>query len=232
MSLNALPTELDERLLGYLDRKELSAVSKISKYYRHITEPRLYSDIKFSSDEQAAVRWLIITLLERPQLAAFIKAVGLSKPDYPQDAAIRRGVSGELALRILQLLPKIRNVIRNSLRGKGEKDSSLRDEWLDAIVSVDAHGPFALIMCLAEQAESVTLSAAEGPHGTLLCNFIAGLHSTSYSDEFNVQSSPQPPVDDFQPLARLFSKDATLTYHDEILGVLPRTALVRNTSVG
>jgi hypothetical protein len=42
MSLSALSTELDNRILDFLDHDALNAISKISKYYRSVAEPRLY----------------------------------------------------------------------------------------------------------------------------------------------------------------------------------------------
>ncbi|KAF2632800.1 hypothetical protein BU25DRAFT_83026 [Macroventuria anomochaeta] len=73
MSLKALPTGRDERLLDYLHCRELSAMSKVPKYYRRIVEPRLYRQTHLSAARNINARWLLLTLLSRNDLTTHIK---------------------------------------------------------------------------------------------------------------------------------------------------------------
>jgi hypothetical protein len=47
MSLLALPTELDVRIIGYLDTRDMSRMSRVSKYYRKVSEPLFYEEVAF-----------------------------------------------------------------------------------------------------------------------------------------------------------------------------------------
>jgi hypothetical protein len=63
MYLEALPTELDEAILQYLNARELSHMTRVSKYYRKLGDPHLYSTIHLRGDVYNRVKRLLITLL-------------------------------------------------------------------------------------------------------------------------------------------------------------------------
>jgi hypothetical protein len=46
MSLSALSTELDIRIIDFLESSDLSRYSRVTKYYRKLCEERLYADIE------------------------------------------------------------------------------------------------------------------------------------------------------------------------------------------
>jgi hypothetical protein len=75
MSFDALPTELDNQILLCLDHDGLDAMSQTSKTYRTITEPFLYRNLELKTGNHVSIRWLVVTLLCRPEVAAFIRAI-------------------------------------------------------------------------------------------------------------------------------------------------------------
>jgi len=52
MPMNKLSTELDAKIASFLDSEasSLSALSKVSKYYRPVAEPFLYREIVLGVD--------------------------------------------------------------------------------------------------------------------------------------------------------------------------------------
>lgn len=83
MSLSALPTEVDDIIIEFLgasdDRKALSSLSCVSKYYRGLVEPVLYRDLKFQAAEEVPMKQLLLTLLSRTDLAKHIESFTLSE---------------------------------------------------------------------------------------------------------------------------------------------------------
>jgi hypothetical protein len=73
MSLEALPTELDLRIIGFLDTKHKSALSRVSKYYRDVAEPLLYERVQLWGHDDHRVRQLLLTLLQRKDLRHLVK---------------------------------------------------------------------------------------------------------------------------------------------------------------
>jgi hypothetical protein len=73
MSLGGLPTELDVVILDYLDRNDVSCVSRVSKYYRKLAEPLLYHDIQLHTHEHDRIKRLLITLVNRKDLCQRIR---------------------------------------------------------------------------------------------------------------------------------------------------------------
>jgi hypothetical protein len=78
-SLSSLSTELDERILAFLDHGALNAVSKVSKYYRAIAEPHLYGDLRFNDTQVKALKALMLTVISRLDLAAHIQIIRFSQ---------------------------------------------------------------------------------------------------------------------------------------------------------
>lgn len=80
MSFAKLSTELDSKIAGFYlgDTQALSALSKVSKYYRAITEPFLYAEIKTSIYDRYRMQDLLFTVMDREDLALYIKNVKIS----------------------------------------------------------------------------------------------------------------------------------------------------------
>lgn len=72
MSLEVLPTEVDENIIRRLSKPELDSLSRTSRYYRNLTEPFLYKDLTFSTHHDHKIKRLFLTILERKELAVHI----------------------------------------------------------------------------------------------------------------------------------------------------------------
>lgn len=85
MSLTALSTELDTMIANHLSdgksRKALCALSRVSRYYHHVAEPVLYRDIGFCDKAEIRAKRLMVTLLDRPELARHISRITLLAQD-------------------------------------------------------------------------------------------------------------------------------------------------------
>lgn len=156
MSIDALPTELDNRILTFLDHDALNTVSKISNTYGRVAEPYLYRHIKHTTSHEVNMRWLIVTLLHRPELAAHIKTI-----EFFEDHRTRDGIfidaqrTVQLSILLEQAVDKLHQTIRNMLGSKADK-AELQVSWLGAILADDyVEGSLALIVCLAHNIESL-----------------------------------------------------------------------------
>lgn len=83
MFLQSLPTELDLRILQFLDTIDISRVTRVSKYYRKIAEPLLYESVTFWQIDGDRIRFLLDTILSSTELCPLIKRFSLSqdRPD-------------------------------------------------------------------------------------------------------------------------------------------------------
>ncbi|KAF1945077.1 hypothetical protein EJ02DRAFT_451912 [Clathrospora elynae] len=88
MSLSALPTELDSRILDFLEHDALNAMLKVSKYYRGVAEPYLYRHLAFTNLQDTEVRALLLGVVSRPLLATHIKFIRLNR-DHTKSEATR-----------------------------------------------------------------------------------------------------------------------------------------------
>jgi hypothetical protein len=79
MSLTALPTELYMQIIGYLhdpeDPQATSSLLRVNKYWRAVCEPVLYRNLTFRAPSSAQIKWLLITLLDIPNLAKHVITV-------------------------------------------------------------------------------------------------------------------------------------------------------------
>jgi hypothetical protein len=88
MSIATLSTELDTKitthLQGHLDA--LETMSRVSKYYRGLAEPFLYRDLAFRVVDEVRIKCLLMTLLDRPALAEYIRTFAIAgwilRPSY------------------------------------------------------------------------------------------------------------------------------------------------------
>jgi hypothetical protein len=58
MSFSALSTELDTKIVACLDHAALDAMSRVSKYYRAVTEPLLYQYLEFPATHEVQIKRL------------------------------------------------------------------------------------------------------------------------------------------------------------------------------
>lgn len=82
-----LPLEIHDMIAGFLSTRDLSALSRTSRYHRNSTEPTLYKEICWNPRDVeifwpqyhwAPVHLLLRTLLSRPELASYIRGFAIS----------------------------------------------------------------------------------------------------------------------------------------------------------
>lgn len=156
MRFSALPTELDNRILSFCGHDALHNMSLVFKYYRKLSKPLLYRDIKFDRKLEIHIRLLLLTLVHRPDCAEHIKSVSFSA-EWEEAVVIH-----QYSLRHDpgQRLENAVGVIQSSIQkifGRHPSDADLRLQWLRAIIADDGflECSLALIMCLAVNLESV-----------------------------------------------------------------------------
>lgn len=191
MSFDALPTELDNHILLYLDHDGLNAMSQTSKTYRTITEPFLYRNLELKAGNHVSIRWLVITLLCRPEVAAYIKRIEIAE-DGPtnQDNKVVLW-SGELgptqrqSAVLEQHLSRLHEIMINAL-GPDSDMAGLRITWIGAVLADDhVEGSLALIVCLAVHLESLVLGdemrrgVVTGYHGERLTSVMWAVFTRS-----------------------------------------------------
>jgi hypothetical protein len=82
--MDRLSTEIDEHIIGRLDKAALDALSQTSKYYRTLAEAHLYRDLTFSINRPCSITLLCFTLLKRPELALYIQSFSLNEEMHNQ----------------------------------------------------------------------------------------------------------------------------------------------------
>jgi hypothetical protein len=90
MSLQALPTELDVLIVGYLDTQDASRLTRASKPWRRIGEPVLYANICLYDDKEDWINALLGTLLKGRELAKHILCITLVGNTHMDFAALRQ----------------------------------------------------------------------------------------------------------------------------------------------
>jgi hypothetical protein len=156
MSLPALSTELDNRILDFLDYDALNAISKISKYYRSVAEARLYRNLHLDSAHIKIVQALLLTLVSRPDLAAHIASIKLSSLTRASDEANHEG----FYQRSLQQIPAVQAAMA-VMRGPGVPAKLLVD-WMGAVTGPHAaEGGLAFILGCATNIQCLHVSSGE-----------------------------------------------------------------------
>lgn len=92
MSFRKLPTELDAKIASHLvgDTQSLSALSKVSRYYRTVAEPYLYEEVEFNDMEMWHLWCLLRTMIDRNTVASYVKRVMLCDIMGPQRKKMAR----------------------------------------------------------------------------------------------------------------------------------------------
>ncbi|KAJ8108605.1 hypothetical protein OPT61_g8059 [Boeremia exigua] len=159
MSFDALPTEFDNRILALLDHDSLNAMSRTSKMYRMVTEPFLYRHIELNSGSGVGIRWLVVTLLSRPELAAYTKTIKCLKTEW---SSVEKDANSQgtrhPSVSLERLIDKLRITTSDTL-GSDADVAKLRVAWMGAILADDhIDGSLALIASLAHNIESITVA--------------------------------------------------------------------------
>lgn len=180
MSLDTLPTELHDQVLTYLDHDALNTMSLTSKAYRGITEPFLYRHIVLKAEKLVSIRWLVVTILYRPDLAAHIKTIMFDNTTRTTDVNANGSANAEhLSAHLEQKISKLHEMTANAL-GTGLETASTRVSWLGEVLADDhLEGSLTLIAYLAFNLESLIVRDGGGPgeppgyYGKLLTSTIS-----------------------------------------------------------
>jgi hypothetical protein len=111
MSLQALSTEVDALIFGYLDKADKSRLMRVSKAYYETGKPLLYSEIRLGNNQDEKIKLLLLTFLERPKLSKHVLSFYLERDTEESDF----------------------EVLTESLNG------ALDDEFLDAMNGASNH---------------------------------------------------------------------------------------------
>jgi hypothetical protein len=177
MSLQALSTEVDALIFGYLDKADKSRLMRVSKAYYETGKPLLYSEIRLRNDQDDKIKLLLVTFLERPKLPKHVLSFHLEPTTgYPHSDAFN-----DVFYRTSELLdvrddPGKHNVCERLMSctelfkkaiehvSCGRLTTRGRMHWLSRAfqTSREYDGALALILCLSTQLRNLTLSRPEG----------------------------------------------------------------------
>lgn len=207
MSFGALPAELDNHILAFLDHHALNSMSKTSRTYRKVTEPFLYRHNKLTAEHNISIRWLVVTLLSRSELAAHIKSITFVEKDRLPD---RDAWSIRMLCHPSELLEQAISAVHKAIVevfGSAPELADVRMQWMGAILGRDyLEGCLTLSVCLAVNLESLTLiddltsEDITGCHGRLLTLIMSHVYYRSLS-MYRLEAST--PVLKVRPLTKL-----------------------------
>jgi hypothetical protein len=170
--LSSLSTELDDRILDFLDHDALNAVSKVSKYYRAIAEPHLYRSLLFSDNQVKAIHALFLTLISCPDLATHIRLISVSHVNCGPNLIPDNETFYE---KFCQKLPVIHHAM-TVLLGTGAP-MRLLVGWMGAIAgSQSIEGCLAFILCSTNNVTSITIEPpTDAEHSVLLFEVMSAI---------------------------------------------------------
>jgi hypothetical protein len=120
MPLQALPTELDIRIVEYLATRDASRLSRTSKYYRRVAEPIFYKDVVFTNRQDDLIKRFLIILLDRDDMRLHVESLTLYDSG-PSRTFETRGViefasdpsGGRVYEELWKSLHKVQNIVNN-----------------------------------------------------------------------------------------------------------------------
>jgi hypothetical protein len=185
MSLGKISTELDVRIASHLvgDSTALAALSETSKYYHTVAEPLLYDTIKIEWDVEFRIKQLLMTLLDKPQLATYIRRVTIGptrirEPTTRNDILNRMRNAGFMGIKpkrlddtpIEAIMPKFETYnlkVANAVEKVKIQDKEHKPRWIQDVfrpmgTPKDASGSsidavLALILTIADGIEHIAL---------------------------------------------------------------------------
>ncbi|KAF2254714.1 hypothetical protein BU26DRAFT_514575 [Trematosphaeria pertusa] len=170
--MDKLSTELDANIAECLsgDAQALSALSRVSKYYKAVAEPFLYEEIAIADSRHSAIKSLLLTLLNRNGLALRIKSFSLTMGGRGPPPPLRTDL-GEAFKGTFSHMQKIGDKIHEMVRPTTTPDIALVLDWVRQVLDPAPHadGALALVLCMANNLESLSLYGTYGrrPNTTL-----------------------------------------------------------------
>jgi len=155
--MDRLATEIDEKIIQHLVGKEASALSMTSRYYRSLAETQLYRELKFSTEQCMDLMLLLETLVDRQDLAKHIHSFTITTHGMPElTLAFDAVLFSRFQIRINEYDRVISDVVPSSSRSRARR-------WLEQMYQGEhvIDGQLAVISCLAENMEHLTLSGVD-----------------------------------------------------------------------
>ncbi|KAJ4286429.1 hypothetical protein N0V90_013128 [Kalmusia sp. IMI 367209] len=175
MPIASLPTELDLKIISFLkgDRKALNTLSLVSRYYREHTEPELYHDIVFTTNDGWRILCLLQTFLDRPDVTRYTKSFTYHKAEndvFPHlDGAsllvTRKRYIDQVQATLFESSNVLMDQVKRHTIGYGRdfsvclfQDILIRDSG--------PGGALALVLCMVSNVESISLTPESKIHLT------------------------------------------------------------------
>jgi hypothetical protein len=114
MVLTELDTEIASLLVG--DKRALSALSRVSKYYRAVAEPFLSKDMILAKYDYVSLRHLLLTIPSRPDAALYVKSFAIRDRTSPGPNPLGNLFNDNLYQRMQAKPDMVRTKIGNLLR--------------------------------------------------------------------------------------------------------------------
>lgn len=97
-NLNYLPQELWQMTLGFIPKRDLSALARTSRQNKILVEPALYREIRWKSEDSTKrihppIDLLLRTIISRPELASLVQCLSLCywKPSWAYISELEPG---------------------------------------------------------------------------------------------------------------------------------------------
>ena len=158
--MNRLSTEIDENIAQRLDKKDLSALLKTSRYHRTIAEPYLYGELTFSDQQHASISLLFNTILDRRELAGRIRSFTLTDKEHTNTFPRTHSPTS-----LWPRLAEVKLLLEEFVPLSSSSSSSSRllaKRWLQQLLAYASviDGKVAMIICLAKEINDITLSTS------------------------------------------------------------------------
>jgi hypothetical protein len=150
-----LSTELDENIAQRLDKKNLSALLKTSRYHRTIAEPYLYEELTFSDQQHASISLLLNTILDRRELAGRIRSFTLTDKEHTNTFPSTHSPTS-----LWPRLAEVKLLLEEFVPLSSSSSRLLAKRWLQQLLAYARviDGKVAMIICLAKEIDDITLS--------------------------------------------------------------------------
>ncbi|CAN9481906.1 unnamed protein product [Alternaria alternata] len=157
--MNRLSTEIDENIAKRLDKKDLSALLKTSRYHRTIAEPYLYGELTFSDQQHARISLLFNTIFDHRELAGRIRSFTLTDKEHTNTFPSTHS-STSLWPKLAEVKLLLEEFVPLSSSSSSSSSRLLAKRWLQQLLAYAPviDGKVAMIICLAKEINDITLS--------------------------------------------------------------------------
>lgn len=165
MSLDRLPTEIDEQIVAHLqhdcDQRALNALSRASRSCYRVASSALYRDIVVHTNECWRWIYLLRTLLECPEHALLIRSIQYTKSTTPIHTSAGTDATDSPALGDL-ISHENRDALKRlvNVHTINQIDTSFAKVMYDHIITSNegSYGVLALILSISVNVETIILT--------------------------------------------------------------------------